>query len=188
MTDRPLVAVFGSGAGTPEDLERARSLGSALARAGYGIVNGGYGGTMAASAEGAREAGGVCVGVTCAAFAGFRSGPNPHVTEVVEAATLLERMGTIIDRASAWVALPGGNGTLAELSVAWERVRKGLAEAPGPVVAWAEPWRRVLAPLVDGPHLPGGDAGIVWVDSVEEAVAAVSEGLGVYSSGTSRSG
>ncbi|MDX1661512.1 MAG: LOG family protein [Gemmatimonadota bacterium] len=173
----PLVAVFGSGSGTSEDLRRARALGSALASAGYGVINGGYGGTMEASARGAREAGGDAVGVTCAAFT-FRSGANPHVCDVVEAATLIARMEELIHRASAYVVLPGGNGTLAELAVTWEHLRKGLLDGERPLVAWEEPWRRVLAPLVEGPHLPGGEEGIVWVDTVAEAVAAVESGVG----------
>ncbi len=173
----PLVAVFGSGSGTAADHDRARTLGAELVRAGFGVVNGGYGGTMAASAEGAREVGGEVVGVTCAAFGAFRSGANPHVSEVVEAPTLIARMEALIHRASAYVVLPGGVGTLGELAVTWEHLRKGLLDDSRPLVAWEEPWRRVLAPLVEGPHLPGGEAGIVWVDSVEAAVAAVREGI-----------
>lgn len=173
----PLVAVYGSGSGSAADHDRARALGAALARTGFGVINGGYGGTMAASAEGAREVGGEVVGVTCAAFT-FRSGANPHVSDVVEAPTLIARMEELIHRASAYVVLPGGVGTLGELAVTWEHLRKGLLEDSRPLVAWEDPWRRVLAPLVEGPHLPGGEEGIVWVDSVEAAVAAVREGVG----------
>lgn len=126
---------------------------------------------MAASAAGARAAGGPTVGVTCAEFT-FRSGPNPHCDEVIEAAALIDRVGELVRRASGYVVLPGGNGTLAELAVTWEHLRKGLLP-DRPLVVWEEPWRRVLAPLVEGPHLPGGDEGITWVDSVEAAVAAL---------------
>ncbi|MGH7566932.1 MAG: TIGR00730 family Rossman fold protein, partial [Gemmatimonadota bacterium] len=53
----PRVAVFGSGGGGEVDLARARRLGAGLARAGYVVMNGGYGGTMEAAAAGASEAG-----------------------------------------------------------------------------------------------------------------------------------
>lgn len=167
----PLIAVYGSGAAPPGDLARARSLGEALARAGYGVVNGGYGGTMEASAAGAAEAGGKTVGITCAEFT-FRSGPNPHCREVVEAATLIERLEELLRRASGYVVLPGGNGTLAELAVTWEHVRKGLL-LERPIVVWEEPWRRVVAALEATPYLAGGADGLVWVRTVEDAVAAI---------------
>ena len=120
----PRVSVFGSGAGGKADLDRARRLGAALARAGYAVLNGGYGGTMEAAAIGAREAGGRAIGVTCAEFT-FRSGPNPHLAEVIEAPTLFARLERLVRDGAAYVALPGGNGTLAEIAVAWECLRKG---------------------------------------------------------------
>lgn len=167
----PLIAVFGSGRAPAEDLDRARALGAALAAAGYRVLNGGYGGTMEASAAGAREAGGAAVGVTCAQFT-FRAGPNPHLQEVVEAATLVERLGMLVQQAAGYVVLPGGVGTLAELATAWEHLRKGL-HAGRPLVVWREPWRRVVAALEGTPYVPGGEKGIVWVDDVASAVRAI---------------
>lgn len=173
--ETPLVAVYGSSAGAPEDLERARALGAALARAGFGVLNGGYGGTMEAASAGARAEGGVAVGVTCAAFT-FRSGANEWCSDVVEAADLFERIAELVRRASAYVVLPGGNGTMAELALAWEHQRKSLLP-PRPMVVWEEPWRRVIAALEATPYLEGGAKGIVWVRDVDEAVAAVARGL-----------
>lgn len=177
--DGPLIAVFGSGGAPPEDLARARALGRALATAGYRVLNGGYGGTMEASAIGAREAGGEAVGVTCAEFT-FRSGPNPHLHDVIEAPTLIVRLDELIRRAAGYVVLPGGNGTLVELAATWEHLRKGLLE-PRPLVAWREPWREVVAVLEATPYLHGEPGGIVWVDGVEEAVAAIAERIPVRS-------
>src|SRR5688500_14041624 len=104
----PRVSVFGSGAGGEADLDRARRLGAALARAGYTVLNGGYGGTMEGAAIGAREAGGRAIGVTCAEFT-FRSGPNPHLAEVIEAPTLFARLERLVRDGDGYVALPGGN-------------------------------------------------------------------------------
>jgi uncharacterized protein (TIGR00730 family) len=167
----PRVAVFGSGGGAAADLDRAHRLGAALARAGYAVLNGGYGGTMQAAAEGVREAGGRVVGVTCAEFT-FRAGPNPHLSEVVEAPTLFARLERLVRDASAYVALPGGNGTLAEISVAWECLRKGLVP-PRPLVAWRDPWQAVFERLTRGSYLDGGAELLTWVADVEEAVDAI---------------
>ena len=170
-TGAPRVAVFGSGGGAASDLDRARRLGAGLARAGYVVLNGGYGGTMQAAAQGAREAGGRAIGVTCAEFT-FRTGPNPHLSEVVEVPTLFARLERLVREASAYVALPGGNGTLAEISVAWECLRKGLVP-PKPLIAWRDPWQAVFERLTTGAYLDGGADLFTWVEDVGGAVDAV---------------
>lgn len=169
----PRVSVFGSGAGGKADYDRARRLGAALARAGYAVLNGGYGGTMEAAAIGAREAGGRAIGVTCAEFT-FRSGPNPHLAEVIEAPTLFARLERLVRDGDAYVALPGGNGTLAEIAMAWECMRRGLVD-PRPLVAWSDPWRGIFTGLTDGAYVEGGGELFTWVEDVEEAVEAIRE-------------
>lgn len=171
VAGEPRVAVFGSGSGSAEDLDRARRLGAGLAQAGYVVMNGGYGGTMEAAAAGAREAGGRAIGVTCAEF-NFQAGPNPYLTEVIEAPTLFARLERLVRDAAAYVALPGGNGTLAEISVAWECLRKRLV-SPRPLVAWRDPWHQIVEILADGAHLEGGIELFTWVDDVDEAVREV---------------
>jgi uncharacterized protein (TIGR00730 family) len=182
--DVPRVAVFGSGGGSPEDLERARRVGAGLARAGFAVLNGGYGGTMEAAAAGAREVGGRAIGVTCAEFT-FRSGPNSHLAEVIEAPTLFARLERLVREASAYVALPGGNGTLAEISLAWECLRKGLLP-PRPLVAWRDPWRSIVERLEEGPYLGAGADLFTWVEDVDEAVAAVRDRVPLVPGGPSR--
>ena len=167
----PRVSVFGSGAGGDADLDRARRLGAALARAGYAVLNGGYGGTMEAAAIGAREAGGGAIGVTCAEFT-FRSGPNPHLAEVIEAPTLFARLERLVRDGDAYVALPGGNGTLAEIAVTWECMRKRIVE-PRPLVAWSDPWRKVFTELSEGSYVDVGIDLFTWVEDVDEAVEAI---------------
>jgi len=192
---RPLIAVFGTGGGSDEDLARARSLGRRLAESGFGVLNGGYGGTMEETAVGAREAGGRAVGVTCAEFT-FRAGPNPHLDEVVEAPTLFSRVETLVRRAAGYVVLPGGNGTLIELGLTWEYQRRGLL--PGrPIAVWERPWRRIIETLAADSYVREGLDKLTWVDDVEGAVAAVSAAARAAArpdqeppsdSGTSRSG
>lgn len=165
------MAVFGSGGGVEEDLERARRLGAELARAGYVVMNGGYGGTMEAAAAGASEAGGCAIGITCAEFT-FRTGPNPHLSEVIEAPSLFARLEHLVRDAAAYVALPGGNGTLVEISVTWECLRKGLVPRR-PLVAWRDPWQPIFEGLAEGVYLDGGVDLFSWVEDVEEALAAV---------------
>jgi predicted Rossmann-fold nucleotide-binding protein len=145
---------------------------------------------MEASAAGAREAGGPAIGVTCDLFRTFRSGPNPHASEIIAAPTLYARLETLIDRASAYVVLPGGVGTLIELSLTWEHLRRGLVPER-PLVVWEEPWRAVVQVLESGPYADTGHELLTWVDSVEAAVAAIRARVPLDQrgpSGSSRSG
>jgi hypothetical protein len=142
----------------------------ALARAGYTVLNGGYGGTMEAAAIGAREAGGRTIGVTCAEFT-FRY-PNPHLTEVMEAPTLFARLERLVRDGDAYIALPGGNGTLAEIAVTWECMRKGIVETR-PLVVWSYPWREIFTGLADGAYVESGVELFTWVEDVDEAVESI---------------
>jgi len=121
-----VVTVFGSSRPAPNDPEyrQAYELGAALAHAGFAVCNGGFGGTMEASARGAREAGGHTIGVITTAF-GKRSA-NRWIEEVIEQESLLARMMKLIELGDAYVVLKGGTGTLLELSAVWELMNKGL--------------------------------------------------------------
>ena len=118
------VSVFGSGAAEPGSAEYERScrLGAVLARAGFRLCNGGYGGTMAAAAQAAREAGGSTVGVVLAGRR--RQAPNPWLDEIVVKEDLLSRIACLLHLADGYVILAGGTGTLAELGVLLEMLGK----------------------------------------------------------------
>jgi len=120
-----IITIFGSslpGENSPAYAD-ARRLGKLCAEAGFAICNGGYGGLMAASARGAREAGGHAIGVTCEIWA---TKVNPWISEEVRTQTFPQRTMTLIERGDAYVVLPGGTGTLAELALAWEMMNKSV--------------------------------------------------------------
>ena len=119
-----IVTVFGSSlpAEGSAAYTEAQRLGWLLAEAGYGVCNGGYSGLMEASARGARGAGGHTIGITCVIWP---RPANPYIIEEVRTPSFLERLMTLIDRGDAYVVLPGGTGTLAELALCWEMMNKG---------------------------------------------------------------
>ncbi|MBI4831622.1 MAG: LOG family protein [Candidatus Lindowbacteria bacterium] len=121
---KPVVAVFGSsqvieGDG---DYEQARLLGRLLARSGFVVCNGGYTGTMEASARGAAEAGGIGLGLTLNTPA-LKEAANPYVTHEIKNASLLERLSNFLELAEAFVVLKGGVGTLTEFCIAWSHLQ-----------------------------------------------------------------
>ena len=116
------VTVFGGAQpkeGTPE-YEEARLLGGLLAQNGHAVLTGGYMGTMEAVSRGACEAGGHVIGVTCIDIEEWRkSKPNQWVKEERRKKSLLERLQGLIEDCDAAIALPGGAGTLTEISLMW---------------------------------------------------------------------
>lgn len=103
--------------------EDAYRLGKKLAEAGHVVLTGGYIGTMEAASRGAAEAGGHVVGVTCREVESWRNvQPNPWVVEERRFETLHERLLELIDGCEAAIALPGGVGTLLEISMMWNRM------------------------------------------------------------------
>ncbi len=144
MSER-VVTLFGTGRAVAGDsaYTLACDIGKMLARAGFAIANGGYGGTMEAAAKGAAEAGGEVIGVTCSAFKRGRA--NRYVTREIVTASLDERLDTLINLGRAYVVLPGGTGTLLELAKVWELKNKGFLPSARPVILTGEYWD----PLVD---------------------------------------
>ena len=142
--DRPLIAVFGSSTVTEADASwhLGYDLGRELARAGAGVMTGGYGGIMAACSQGAHEAGGHVVGVTVELFE--KRGPvNRWVHERIHTPDLFERLRTIVQRADGFVTLPGSIGTLTELFLAWTLLSVNGRPA-APLVLLGDQWPAYL--------------------------------------------
>jgi uncharacterized protein (TIGR00730 family) len=141
---RPLIAVFGSSAVREGDpaYALAYALGAAIARAGAGVMTGGYGGTMEGCSRGAAEAGGHVVGVTVELFE--KRGPaNAWVRERVHTPDLYERLRHIVERADGFVTLPGSIGTLTELFLTWTLLSTG-GRSSAPLVLLGDHWADYL--------------------------------------------
>ena len=148
MGQERIITVFGSyepQAGSV-DYEQAYEVGYELAKAGFVVANGGYAGTMEASAKGAKEAGGETIGVSCRAFA--RSKVNDYIDREIETDNLRQRMDKLIELGRGYVVLPGGTGTLSELACAWEMMNKGFL-AGRVLVIMGQFWQPVVE-LVEG--------------------------------------
>jgi uncharacterized protein (TIGR00725 family) len=103
----------------------AYELGKRIGAASHVLKNGGYGGTMAASARGCREAGGHVVGVGIEGHTIDRTGaPNPYNSEVIVKANALERVVELL-RCDLVIVLPGHVGTLHEMFSAWVSAIEG---------------------------------------------------------------
>jgi len=143
MEKELIVTVFGSS--RPQEgeaeYEEARVLGRALARHGFSVCSGGYGGVMEAVSRGAKDADGKTYGVTADFFANAKL--NAWVDLEVRMKTWEERLFELIRCADAFVACKGGTGTLVELAVVWEMLNKSVI-AGKPMVVLGDFWTPIL--------------------------------------------
>jgi len=143
MNQEKIVTVFGSSRpreGEP-DYEEARVLGRALAKHGFAVCSGGYGGVMEAVSRGAKEAGGKTYGVTAEFFTAAKL--NSWIDTEVRMKTWDERLFELIRLADGFVACKGGTGTLVELAVVWEMLNKSVITGK-PVAVLGDFWQPVL--------------------------------------------
>jgi uncharacterized protein (TIGR00730 family) len=171
------VAVFGSARVEPgsQEYEEARTLGRSLAGAGFVVKTGGYYGAMEAVSAGARERGAHVIGVTLRPFRERRP-PNTYVLEEQEAEDLFARVRGLV-HSDAWIALPGGIGTLAEVALTWNLLQHEES-LRRPLVLVGDRWRALLPELMEHLVVDGTDAELVRVvDGPREALHAVVDGL-----------
>ena len=104
--------------GSPEYVKGARELGEWIAKTGNTLVYGaGKEGMMGAVCEGALSAGGKVVGII-PQFMVDKGWFNPNVTEAIFTDDMSERKNNMYEMGDAFVALPGGAGTLDEIAEA----------------------------------------------------------------------
>ena len=97
---------------------------------------------MLAAAEGAAQAGGETIGVTCSAFKTGR--PNEYISREIVTGSLDERLDTLIKLGQAYMVLPGSTGTLLELAKVWELKNKGFLGPDKPIILVGGFWKSLV--------------------------------------------
>ena len=129
----------------PEYLASARQIGTLLAQRGMAVVyGGGRVGLMGAVADSALAAGGEVIGVIPQELVD-RELAHPGLTELRVVGSLHERKAQMAELSDAFIALPGGFGTLDELleQLTWSQL--GLHEKPIGLYDVEEYWRPLIA-------------------------------------------
>jgi uncharacterized protein (TIGR00730 family) len=165
-----------SGPTDPGVLGLARRVGVAIAERGWTLVwGGGNVSAMGALAEAARAGGGRTVGVIPKMLV-HRELADTDADELIVTDTMRERKQVMEDRADAFLALPGGIGTLEELFEAWTGRHLGVHDKP---VVMLDPnghydgLRAWLYGLIDEGYVPQTALDrLVVVDEVAAALAA----------------
>lgn len=145
---RRLCVYAGASTGNDPAHERAaRSLGELLAANGIGLVYGGASiGLMGAVADVVLEAGGEAIGVIPT---GLRRREVAHdgLTELRTVSSMRERKAMMSELADAFVALPGGLGTLDELLEAATWSQLGIHAKPCGLLNVGGYWDSLIAQL-----------------------------------------
>ena len=121
MENPLIIGVMGGGTANAQDTKAAYRLGNLIAEQGWILLNGGRNaGVMAASAKGARENGGLTVGIL--------PDDNPHMASPFIQIPILTGMGNArncinVLSSHAVVACRGGTGTISEVALALKSSR-----------------------------------------------------------------
>jgi len=135
------VAVIGGQVCSPEEERIAYEVGHHLARMGAVLVCGGLGGVMEAACKGAKEAGGVTIGILPGPF---RSDANPYVDYAIATDMGQARNAIIIRTADAVVAVGGEYGTLSEIALALKMGKRVVAISSWEIRRRGVPDERIL--------------------------------------------
>jgi uncharacterized protein (TIGR00730 family) len=176
----PCVTVFGSARFDVSHPYYAlgEEIGAKLAEIGITVMTGGGPGLMEAANRGARLAGGRSIG--CNIQLPHEQRPNPYLDEMIEFRYFFVRKLMLVKYSYAFVALPGGFGTLDEIFETLVLIQTGKMKRFPLVLLGADFWR----PMVDVLRkrlLPAGtidaaDVALITVtDSPAEAVTLVRE-------------
>jgi uncharacterized protein (TIGR00725 family) len=130
---------------SPEYLQTIE-IGKLLAEHNYIVKNGGYGGMMEAVSKGASEAGGYVVGYTCATF-GTHSG-NKYLSTEIKKDDIYDRLRGLISGGDLFIVQKGGLGTLAELFLTLDVIRKYPKENQPKVILFGKFWKDIMSPIL----------------------------------------
>ena len=180
--DRPCVTVFGSarlGEGTPY-YDMARALGRRLAEEGLAVMTGGGPGIMEAANRGAKEAGGLSIGVNIELP--FEQEPNPYLDIFIEFNHFFIRKVMLVKYSSAFVVFPGGFGTLDEAFETVTLMQTDKIE-DFPLISMGVAFWQPMADFMRDTLVTQGTIGKrdihLWspTDSVDEAVGLILEAV-----------
>ena len=152
-------------------------MGAAVARLGFTVMTGGGPGVMEAANRGARDVGGPSVG--CNIELPFEQTHNPYLDRWVTCRYFFVRKVLLFKYSYAFVVLPGGLGTLDELTEALTLIQTGKIKQ-FPVVlmdtAYWKPFREMLQTMVTAGTISPGDLDLMLVtDSIDEAIAHIEQ-------------
>ncbi|MBI3988124.1 MAG: TIGR00730 family Rossman fold protein [candidate division NC10 bacterium] len=145
----PAVSIFGSSRAKPTDpaYVLAEEIAKLLARHGYSVITGGGPGIMEAANKGAKEGGGLSVGLNIEIPA--EQAPNPYIGKLLNFRHFFVRKVMFVKYSVAFVILPGGFGTLDELFEAVTLIQTKKVKPFPVILVQGDYWKGLLHWLRD---------------------------------------
>jgi len=174
----PAITIYGSARVRPGDplYETTVDIAQELGKLGFAIVTGGGPGLMEAANKGAHLAGATSVGLNIELP--VEQEPNPYATLTITFSHFFARKVMLAKYATAFIAMPGGIGTLDELSEILCLIQTHKMK-PFPVILYdSKYWNGLLQWLrtttLAGGYISEADLGLLVVcDSVADVVKTV---------------
>jgi hypothetical protein len=140
----PAVSIFGS-ARTPRShryYASAHKLAKMLAESGFAIITGGGPGIMEAANRGARDGGGMSVGLNITLPQEQKT--NPYLNVRLDFRYFFARMVMFVKYACSFVCFPGGFGTIHEFFNSMTLIQTGKAQRFPVVLIGSEYWNSLV--------------------------------------------
>lgn len=175
-----ITVYLGSAMGNSEIYrQQAIRLGTWIGGAGHRLIYGGSRiGLMGILAEAVLQAGGEVIGVEPEFFVNSCL-QHDGITQLIVTKTMAERKAEMISLGDAFIAFPGGTGTLEEITEVISQVRLGQNTKPCILYnlkGYYDPLRRMLERMVSSEFLDEESLEKVrFADSVEEIAALLEE-------------
>lgn len=174
------VTVFGSARFKPDHpyYKLAYEMGRLLAEEGFTVMTGGGPGIMEAANRGAKEAGGFSIG--CNIRLPEEQAPNPYLNKWITFRFFFIRKVMLTKYSLAFVAMPGGFGTLDELFEMATLIQTGKVKNFPVVLMCKSFWEPLVKFMEDtlvaqGTISPADLAKLIVTDSPSEAVAYIKQ-------------
>ena len=174
------VSIFGSARTKPDHPNYLKTveISKLLVEAGFSIISGGGPGIMEAANKGCYEAGGTSVGLNI--DLPHEQHDNPYQSHSIYFKYFVSRKTTFFMNSCAYVIMPGGFGTLDELSEALTLIQTGKANRVPVVFVGTEFWSGLLnwfnQTLVDEGYISPNDTLLYHVtDETTEVVEYIKQ-------------
>ena len=168
-----ITVYLGASSGNDPTLEASvRALGRLIGKSGNALVYGGSkNGLMGALAESVLRAGGEVTGVEPQFFVD-RELQHDGLTQLIVTKDMTERKTKMIELGDAFIAFPGGTGTLEEIAEVMSKVSLGQLDAPCILYdlnGYYDSLKALLAKMIEkGLSTPQRQQGIRFAANLEE--------------------
>lgn len=147
-------------------------LAQALAKKGYGIVNGGGPGVMQAATSGAESVNGHTTAVYWEPklASHFEGRSFTNVTDESETySNYLMRTLGLIEKGQVFIACQGGTGTVSEFGMVWALAKMYFGKHK-PLILYGDFWHKVLNSIIDNMLIDDEEKGVLYFASTKEEV------------------